>query len=67
MQALCGNETGLLFVTGVDGKFNYGSAKALNYIFGKSGREIYQRIKDDLEDVRIIGTSNAYFDYEINV
>ena len=54
LQTLCPKTQGLLFVTGVDGKYNVGSNKAVNFcVLGFSGREVYQSIKDEFEDVRI--------------
>ena len=52
LQALCGKDVGLLFIGGVDGKFNIGSTRAINFVLsGLSGREICQQINDELEDV----------------
>jgi hypothetical protein len=52
LQSLCQNEEGLLFITGVDGKYNTGSNRVLNFLlFGHSGREVSQNLSDDFEDV----------------
>ena len=68
LQALCGKDVGLLFICGVDGKFNIGSTRAINYVLsGLSGREICQQIHDELEDVSfsfsltIIPNLNSFF------
>ncbi len=54
MQILCGEYMGLLFISGVDGKYNIGSTKALNYVLsGLSGGEICQKIRDEFEDVSL--------------
>jgi hypothetical protein len=55
LQILCGKDRGLLFIGGVDGKYNIGSTKAINYVIsGLSGREVYQKSDDKFEDVSFV-------------
>eukprot|EP00961_Rhodomonas_salina_P117837 1586023-Rhodomonas_salina.1 len=53
LQALCTDVEAMLFVSGVDGQYNEGSRKVLNFLLcGYSGNDILQstRTHPDLED-----------------
>ena len=41
----------LLFVTGIDGKYNAGSVKAINYLFGFSGVDLFRALPEEFDDV----------------
>ncbi len=64
LQTLCGRDTGLLFISGVDGKFNIGCTRAINFVVsGSSGREICQQMNEDLEDVSFVVSSHSSLPY----
>ncbi|KAJ1477950.1 hypothetical protein T484DRAFT_1819246 [Baffinella frigidus] len=67
LQALCdGEKEALLFVSGVDGKYNDGARKVLNYLLhGCCGSEIYSasRSLEEFDEVVLVVSASDCFLY----